>query len=232
MSSPFLLYINDKCVRLRQFCTGVLSATIYKNTVMKKTFGIIGAGNIAKAIAGHLLKADHSVMLSSRRNPSDLEGSLALSGAKAGTPAEAAQADIVILALPWNQLSTLTALTDWNDRIVIDATNHFVSFAPDFQVADLGGRASSEVVADHVPGARLVKAFNTLYFKVLEADPKEAIGKRVIFLSGDHTDTKKVVGAAIESLGFSVIDLGTLATGSKLQQAKGPLASLNLVRKD
>ncbi|MFA6086861.1 NADPH-dependent F420 reductase [Mucilaginibacter sp.] len=198
---------------------------------MKKTFGIIGAGNIAKAIAGHLLKAGHSVILSSRKAPSLLEDTIASlgDGAIAGTPAEAAQADIVVLAMPWSQLSTLTPLTNWTDRVVIDATNHFIT--SDFQLADLGGRASSEVVADHIPGARLVKAFNTLYFKVLEANPQETIGKRVIFISGDHTNAKTEVSTTIETLGFSVVDLGTLAVGGKLQQAKGPLAALNLIRK-
>lgn len=200
---------------------------------MKKTFGIIGAGNIAKAVAGHLLKAGYKVIISSRKDPASLQETVTAlgAGASAGTPAEAARADIVMLAMPWSQLSTLTSLTDWTNRIVIDATNHFVTFAPDFHLADLGGRASSEVVADHIPGAHLVKGFNTLYFKVLEADPREAIGNRVIFISGDHANSKAEVKIAIETLGFSVVDLGTLASESKLQQAKGPLASINLIRK-
>ncbi|HMG08777.1 MAG TPA: hypothetical protein VK609_09720, partial [Mucilaginibacter sp.] len=96
---------------------------------------------------------------------------------------------------------------------------------------DLGGRASSEIVSDHIPGAHLVKGFNTLYFKVLEVDPREATGNRVIFISGDHDDAKAEVKATMETLGFSVIDLGDLASASKLQQAKGPLASLNLIKK-
>ena len=200
---------------------------------MKKTFGIIGAGNIAKAVAGHLLKAGYSVILSSRKDPAELKDAIASlgTGVTAGTPSQAAQADTVVLAMPWSQLSTLTGLTDWNNRVVIDATNHYVTFAPEFRMADLKGRTSSEVVADHVPGARIVKAFNTLYFKILEANPQEENGKRVLFISGDHADTKKEVSATIQSLGFSVVDLGTLATGGKLQQAKAPLSGLNLILK-
>ena len=87
------------------------------------------------------------------------------------------------------------------------------------------------MVSEQVPGARLVKAFNTLYFKVLEADPQESAGKRVLFVSGDYPDANAEVAALIESLGFSAVTLGTLAEGSKLQQAKGPLASLNLLKK-
>jgi len=199
---------------------------------MKKTFGIIGAGNIAKAVSVHLLKAGYSVILSSRKDPSEVAKTIASlgSGAKAGTPGVAAQADIVILAIPWSQLSTLTGLTNWNNRIVIDATNHYVIFAPDLQVADLGGRASSEVVADYVPGARLVKAFNTLYYKLLEMNPQSENGKRVLFISGNHSDTNKEISDLIDSMGFAPIILGNLATGGKLQQAKGPLSGVNLIK--
>lgn len=86
-------------------------------------------------------------------------------------------------------------------------------------------------MSESVPGARLVKAFNTLYFKVLEEDPKESAGRRVLFVSGDHADANVEVAEVIKSLGFSVVDLGTLAAGSRLQQAKGPLATLNLLKK-
>jgi predicted dinucleotide-binding enzyme len=199
---------------------------------MKKTWGIIGAGNIAQTVAGHLLKAGHPVILSNSKGPASLQETIASlgAGAKAGTAQEAAQADIVLLALPWSEIATLTGLTDWHNRIVVDATNHFITYAPDFQVADLNGRASSEVVADHLPGARVVKAFNTLNFKLLAANPQEANGKRVLFISGDDADAKKEVSNTIESIGFAAVDLGTLAQGGKLQQAKGQLATLNLVK--
>lgn len=188
---------------------------------MKKTFGIIGAGNIAKAVAAHLLKAGHSVTLGSRKAPSSLQETISLlgAGAKAGTILEASQADIVILALPWKEIYKLTNLTDWSNKIVIVATNHFIS--PDMQVADIGDKTSSEVVEEYLPGAHIVKAFNTLYFKVLEADPKESIGKRVLFISGNYAEEKQEVKTIIETLGFAVIDLGTLAAGGKLQDVKG-----------
>jgi hypothetical protein len=199
---------------------------------MKKVVGIIGAGNIGKTVARHLLDVGHPVILSNSRGPESLSETIASlgEGAKAGTPAEAAGADIVVLALLWPQLSTLTGLTDWKNKIVIDTLNHFITYSPDFTVADLGGRASSEVVETYVPGALLVKAFNTLYFKILAADPKEGNGRRVLFVSGDHEAAKKEVAEMIESIGFAAIDLGDLATGSKLQQAKGALATLNLLK--
>jgi predicted dinucleotide-binding enzyme len=199
---------------------------------MKKTFGIIGAGNIGQTVARHLSNAGYPVILSNSQGPDSLKdiiGGIG-SGVTAGTAVDAASADIVLLALPWSQISTLTALTDWKGKTVIDATNHFVSFVPEFKLADIGDKASTEVVAEYLPGANVVKSFNTLYFKILGLDPQEGKGRRVMFVSGNEAAAKKEVTEVIESLGFAVIDLGTLAHGSKLQQPGGAVATLNLVK--
>lgn len=197
-----------------------------------KTIGIIGSGNIGQAVARHFLKAGYSVILSNSKGAESLHDVVDLlgTGAVAGTVKDAASADIVLLSLPWSQVPSLTSIIDWTGRIVIDATNHFITFAPDFKLAEIGDKASSEVVAGALPGAHVVKAFNTLYFKILREDPKVGNGNRVLFISGDHEESKKIVGAAIEGLGFSVIDLGSLSVGSKFQQPKAALATLNLVK--
>jgi 8-hydroxy-5-deazaflavin:NADPH oxidoreductase len=198
---------------------------------MKKTFGIIGAGNIGQTVARHLIKAGYSVIISNSKGPESLN-ELAKSlggGAKAGSVEDAAKADIVLLSLPWSEVSSLTRIIDWDNKIVIDATNHFITNAPDFQVADLKGKSSSEVVASQLPGAKIVKAFNTLYFKILAKDPREAGGNRVLFISGDDDSSKSEVNDVIRTIGFGVIDLGDLANGSKLQQPRGAVATLNLI---
>ncbi len=199
---------------------------------MKKTFGIIGSGNIGQAVAHHLLKAGFHIILSNSRGPESMKEIIKSlgAGARAGTVEEAVKADIVLLSLPWSEVPSLSTLTDWSGRIVIDATNHFITYAPDFQVADLKEKSSSQVVAEFLPGASIVKAFNTLYFKILAQDPKQAGGRRVLFISGDDTSSKTEVSDVINELGFAVIDLGDLAHGSKLQQAKGSVATLNLIQ--
>jgi predicted dinucleotide-binding enzyme len=85
-------------------------------------------------------------------------------------------------------------------------------------------------VAGLVPGARVVKAANTLGAPVLAADPQEAGGRRVIFLSGDDADAKSEVGAIFEDAGFAAVDLGGLATGGAMQQVGGPLSGMNLIK--
>ena len=106
---------------------------------------------------------------------------------------------------------------------MIDATN-------DFDPSDLNGRTSSEVVADLVSPARVVKGANTLGAALLASEPQEAGGRRVIFLSGDDGDAKSDVIALFEDAGFVAIDLGDLAKGGVLQQVRGPLAGVNLIQ--
>ncbi|AKD54110.1 NADPH-dependent F420 reductase [Spirosoma radiotolerans] len=201
------------------------------STSTTTSIGIIGAGNIAQGFARHVAKAGYPVMISNSRGPESLADLVTSLGndIKAGTVTDAAQADIVLLALPWQHLSEgLAGLPAWNGRIVIDATN-FIVF-PEFKPADLGDRTSSEVVAELVPGARLVKAFNTLDAAVLAADPHQAGGQRVLFFSGDDKEAKETVSQLIKAIGFAGIDLGGLVTGGKLQQFGGPLPTHNLIK--
>jgi predicted dinucleotide-binding enzyme len=100
-----------------------------------------------------------------------------------------------------------------------------------FKPFDLKGRVSSEVVADLVPGARVVKAFNHLRAEVLAANPQDSGGRRVLFYSGDDAAAKAEIAALIDRIGFTGIDLGSLAVGGKLAQFPGgPLPNQNLVK--
>ena len=102
--------------------------------------------------------------------------------------------------------------------------------ANDFDGTDLNGTTSSELVASLVPETRVVKAANTLRADMLAADPREAGGQRVMFVSGDDGDARLQVATLFGDAGFSAIDLGGLATGGLLQQVGGPLAGANLIR--
>ena len=111
---------------------------------------------------------------------------------------------------------------------MIDATNAVL--VPSVEPMPLGGLTSSEIVAQLVPGARVVKAANTLAADVLGADPREAGGRRVLFVASDDADAKSVVAEFFDAAGFFPIDVGDLVTGGGMQQAGGPLAGHNLVR--
>ena len=193
--------------------------------------GIIGAGGIGQAFAGHMARAGFEVILSNNHGPQSLAAAAKkLGGAtRAGTREEAARADVVLLAVPWQQWeAALRDLPPWNSRILIDATNAIV--LPDFRPADLNGTTSSEIVATLAPGGRVVKAVNTLGRAILASDPRECGGHRVLFLSGDDEGAKKQVSGMLEKAGFATIDLGGLREGGKLQQVSGPFAACDLIK--
>ena len=186
--------------------------------------GIIGAGRIGQAMTRTAQRAGRPVVIANSRGPDSLTSVVSAlgDGVSAGTVEQAAAASIVVLAVPWSSVSEAVRGLDWRDQIVIDATN-------DFDPSDLDGRTSSEVVADLVAPARVVKTANTLVAALLASDPREAGGRRVLFLSGDDSDAKSEVVALFDAAGFSSIDLGGLSTGGRMQQVGAPLAGLNLI---
>lgn len=192
---------------------------------------IIGAGAIGSAIARSLSRAGIAASIANSRGPESLAAlHQELPGIRPVTIAEAARADVVFLAVQWSRIpEAVRNLPAWNGRIVIDANNALE--VPSFQAVDLGGRASSLVLADLLPGARVVKAFNHLAAALLQSDPQAEGGRRVLFYSGDDADAKQTVAQLIERLGFAGVDLGTLDGGGRLAQFPGgPLPVLNLVK--
>lgn len=190
-----------------------------------KSVGIIGAGHIGQATTQTALRAGRQVVIANSRGPESLTPVVEALGAgvSAGTVKDAAAADIVVVAVMWPDVPQAVEGLDWAGRIVIDPTN-------DFDPSDLNGRTSSEIVADLVAPARVVKAGNTLEAGVLGSDPAQAGGQRVIFLSGDDAEAKSEAGGLFKDAGFFVIDLGGLREGGRIQQFGAPLAGQNLIR--
>jgi predicted dinucleotide-binding enzyme len=190
-----------------------------------QSVGIIGAGRIGRAMAQIASRAGRPVVIANREGPQSLASVVQELGDRvsAGTVPKAAAADIVVLAVMWPDVPRAVEGLEWERRIVIDPTNAF-------DPSDLNGRTSSEVVADLVAPARVVKTANIFAAQLLASDPHQAGGQRVMFLSGDDADAKSAVRALFEDAGFFVVDLGGLREGGQMQQLGGPLAGQNLIR--
>ena len=194
--------------------------------------GTIGAGAFAQAFATKALQAGHTVKLSNRHGPDSLLEIVHQlgPGAIAAAKEEAAACEMVLLAVPWDTVrETLTSLPEWNNQVLIDGTNPFHGEAGNFTPANVGNLSTSQFIAALAPGARVVKALNTMIVPVLEAAPIVNGARRVAFISADDDGAKKQVGTLLEEFGYSVIDLGNLRDGGLIQQAGGPLAGRDLL---
>src|SRR5436309_667796 len=183
--------------------------------------GIIGAGNIGATTARLFVNAGHDVAVSNSRGPESLRVLVSELGprARAMTVDDAASfGDIVLLAVPWRSPEALPSPERVRGKIVIDAMN---PYRPDGALVDLGDSTSSEETLKRLPGARLVKAFNTIWYKHLasRAPPDLRVDERhAIFVAGDDEDAKHVVVQLIEQIGFAPVDTGSLRDGGRLQQ--------------
>jgi predicted dinucleotide-binding enzyme len=190
--------------------------------------GIIGAGRIRGTLARLLAEAGHEVAISNSRGPETLKTLTDEigKGVRAETAAHAgAFGDIIVVAIPFGRYAELpsTALVG---KVVVDANNYYPQRDGQFQELDAGDTTSSELLQAHVPNSRVVKAFNTINYRVLAGEGKTAVPvdeRLVVFLAGDDAEAKSMVGRLIEEIGFAAIDTGSLPEGGRRQQPGSPI---------
>jgi predicted dinucleotide-binding enzyme len=185
------------------------------------TIGILGAGHIGGAAACLFVKAGHEVALSNSRGPASLRGLISEIGPRAHSMKveDAARfGSIVLLAVPWRKPEALPPPELLAGKIVIDAMN---PYGQGGEILDLGSGTSSEEVLRRLPGARLVKAFNTIYYQHLATLGNTGLpldDRYVIFTAGDDAEAKQTVSKLIEEIGFAPLDTGSLREGGRRQQ--------------
>ncbi|ETK32159.1 NADPH-dependent F420 reductase [Microbispora sp. ATCC PTA-5024] len=186
--------------------------------------GLIGSGKIGGTVAKLAVDAGHSVVLSNSRGPETLAELVARLGpdARAATAAEAAAAgDVVVVTIPFGRYREVP-VEPLDGKIVIDTNNYYHERDGRFPEIDAGETTDSEVLAAHLPGSRVVKAFNSIHFAELadQGLPRGAEGRRALPIAGDDEEAKKVVADLIDSFGFDVVDAGPLAEGRRFQRDK------------
>ena len=140
----------------------------------------------------------------------------------------------MILATHWVDAPAALRDIDWRGRILIDATNAHMDRKPDISLAGvtrsraaLKGRASSVMVAEMAPGARLVKSISNIPMEWIQ-DFSHQKPRTVIFASGDDEEAKRMMIELIDSLGFAAVDLGSLAVWGAMHEVGAPLSGLDL----
>lgn len=181
---------------------------------------ILGAGNVGRALAGAWARQGHNVMLavrdSSRRDFEDLdaEGVRLIAAAGAGQ-----HGDVIVVALPWAAVpAALKEAGALKGKIVVDATN---PLTPEMSLAVGHTDSAAETIARLVPGARVIKAFNTTGAHNM-ADSSYPGGQLVMPVAGDDAAAKETVMKLAADLGFEPVDAGALAMSRCLE----PLAVL------
>lgn len=186
---------------------------------------IIGAGNMGSAFVKQLVLAGHQVSVTARDSAKAAQVAAAHPGAKAVAVAGAANgADAVVLATGYGDAAAaLQAVGDLQGKVVIDITNPLTA---DYMGLTLGHSSSAaEEIAKAVPGAEVVKGFNTVFAQVLGDGADFGEGRKVtVFVASDSARAKQTATALAQSMGFEVVDAGGLKNARYLE----PLAGLNI----
>jgi len=180
---------------------------------------IVGYGNMGTGLATSLAKTEHQVVITGR----DLEKAQQLAarlGDKVRVLPEteaASDADLIIATAPYaEQVDALAKLGDLAGKIVIDISN---PLKPDYSGLALGHTTSAaEEIAKALPGAKVIKAFNTIFAAIFSEDPDFGHGTKVqVFYAGDDDKSKRRVEEMIESMGFLPVDAGPLSNARNLE---------------
>lgn len=188
------------------------------------TWGFIGSGHIGSTVARLAIAAGHDVVLSNSRGPETLADLVAELGprARAATPVEAAAAgDLVVVTIPLKAYRDVP-VDALAGAVVVDTMNYYPERDGHLEALDDGSTTSSELLQAHLPQARVVKAFNHIFFQHLldlarpgldaGADERSALA-----VAGGDPEAKQAVRRALDALGYDALDLGPLAEGWRTQ---------------
>jgi len=183
---------------------------------------VIGAGNMGSAFVKQLVIAGHQVSVTARHLEKAQAVAVAHPGAKAVASVNAAaHADVIVLATGYGDaVGALKSVGDLRGKVVLDITNPLTA---DYMGLTIGHSTSAaEEIAKAVPGATIVKAFNTVFAQVLAEGANFGKGNVVpAYFAGDDTAAKATVSVLIETTGFKAVDAGPLKNARYLEAVAG-----------
>lgn len=184
--------------------------------------GIIGAGFIGRALATLATNHGHQVMVSNSRGPETLSSTIASIGCAAGTADDAATfGEIVVIAVPFRNYRSVPA-APLGGKVVIDTCNYYPQRDGQIEALDTFSTTTTELIAAHLPGAKVVKAFNAILERDINTTgrPAGTPGRRALPVAGNDQDAKRLVVDLLDQWGFDAVDAGSLAESWRFERAK------------
>jgi predicted dinucleotide-binding enzyme len=189
------------------------------------SIAILGAGNMAKGLAGLFAKAGYKVVIGARdvAKAQALAASVGHDARGDAIAAAAKSAEVIVLAVPFDAAAaTLAAAGDVAGKTIVDISNPLTA---DYMGLTIGHTTSAgEEIQKLAPKAKVVKAFNTIFAQVLQKGGKAAGRPTTVFVAGDDASANGAVEVIARKAGFDVVQTG----GLKLARYLEPLAGLNI----
>lgn len=195
-------------------------------TAAKPVIGILGAGRLGKVLARLASAAGYPVLIAGSGDAERIALAAGVDAVRVSAAEVAANAEIVILALPLGKHRTI-APGPLAGKIVIDAMNYWWEadgFPAEFTDPLV---TSSELVQRHLPTSRVVKAFNHMGYQDLDSEARRSgdAGRKAIGIAGDRAADLEIVAQVVDDLGFDPLIVGALADGVALEPGTEPFGA-------
>lgn len=203
------------------------------------TLGLIGAGHIGSQVARLGVANGYDVVISNSRGPETLADLVRELGpkARAATVDEAAKAgEIVVVTIPLKSIGSVP-VGPLAGKVVIDTNNYYPQRDGRIAALDDESTTTAELLQAHLPGSKVVKAFNHIYARELTTDgtPSGTPNRRALVIAGDDAEAKATVTRMLDQFGFDTVDAGALAEGWRIQRdtpGYGPRRNADELRAD
>lgn len=181
------------------------------------SIAIIGAGKVGSTLGGRFADAGHNVIYGVRSPDNPKHAQLAGKRQTVDSiAAAAARADLVLLATPWaGAQDALTAAGNLSGKVLVDATN---PIGPGMVLTHGTTDSGAEQVARWSPGARVVKAFNSVGMEVM-ANPRFGDARAMLAICGDDAASCDTVATLAQDIGFEAVRVGPLTRARFIEPA-------------